>query len=104
MNTFDIQTNKEEFIRIYKENIHREGSEELLKWIEKTDFFTAPASTRYHNACEGGLCAHSLSVYHTLMDKHFDEETDDIESFTISSLLHDLCKACLLYTSDAADE
>ena len=46
MNTFDIQTNKEEFIRIYRENIHREGSEELLKWIEKTDFFTAPASTR----------------------------------------------------------
>ena len=86
MNTFDIQTNKEEFIRIYKENIHREGSEELLKWIEKTDFFTAPASTRYHNACEGGLCAHSLSVYHTLMDKHFDEETgkwEKVPYFTI---------------------
>ena len=93
MNNFDIQNNKDEFIRIYRENIHRDGSEELLKWIEKTDFFTAPASTRYHYACEGGLCAHSLSVYHTLIEKHFDEETDDLESFTISALLHDLCKA-----------
>ncbi|MGN1131904.1 MAG: hydrolase [Ruminococcus sp.] len=89
----EIQNNKEEFIRIYKENISREGSEELLKWIEKTDFFSAPASSRFHYACEGGLCAHSISVYKTLMEKHFDEKTDDIESFTISSLLHDLCKA-----------
>lgn len=89
----EIQNNKEEFIRIYKENISREGSEELLKWMEKTDFFTAPASSRFHYACEGGLCAHSISVYKTLMEKHFDEKTDDIESFTISALLHDLCKA-----------
>lgn len=89
----EIQNNKEEFIRIYKENISREGSEELLKWMEKTDFFTAPASSRFHYACEGGLCAHSISVYKTLIEKHFDEETDDIESFTISALLHDLCKA-----------
>ena len=89
----EIQNNKEEFIRIYRENIKREGSEELLKWMEKTDFFTAPASSRFHYACEGGLCAHSLSVYKTLIEKHFDEETDDIESFTISALLHDLWKA-----------
>lgn len=93
MNTFDIEKNKDEFIRIYKENIHRVGSTELLEWIEKTDFFTAPASTKYHYACEGGLCAHSLSVYNTLMEKHFDKETDNIESFTISALLHDLCKS-----------
>ena len=77
----EIQNNKEEFIRIYKENISREGSEELLKWMEKTDFFTAPASSRFHYACEGGLCAHSISVYKTLMEKHFDEDSDDIESF-----------------------
>ncbi len=93
MTPLEVQNNKDEFIRIYRENIKREGSEELLNWILKTDFFTAPASTRYHYACEGGLCAHSLSVYHTLMEKHFDAENDDIESFTISSLLHDLCKA-----------
>ena len=93
MTPSEVKNNKEEFIRIYEENISRDGSEELLKWISKTDFFTAPASTRYHYACEGGLCAHSLSVYHTMIEKHFDEENDDLESFTITALLHDLCKA-----------
>lgn len=84
---------KEEFIEIYNSNIERYGSEELLKWILTTDFFTAPASTKFHCACEGGLVQHSVSVYHTLMEKHFDEETDNKESFAICALLHDLCKA-----------
>ena len=43
-------TAKEEFIKIYKEKITRAGSEKLLEWLEKTDFFDAPASTRYHCA------------------------------------------------------
>lgn len=84
---------KEEFIRIYKENIKREGSAELLEWLQKTDFFTAPASTKFHGACEQGLVMHSISVFHTLVDKHFDPETDNMESFAICALLHDLCKA-----------
>ena len=84
---------KEEFIRIYKENITREGSAKLLEWIETTDFFTAPASTRYHCACENGLVMHSVSVYNTMVEKHFDEENDNPESFAICALLHDLCKA-----------
>lgn len=86
-------TAKEEFIRIYTENISRKGSKELLEWIEKTDFFTAPASTKFHCACESGLVMHSVSVYNTLMEKHFDEEIDNPESFAICALLHDLCKA-----------
>ena len=84
---------KDEFIRIYKENITREGSAKLLEWIETTDFFTAPASTRYHYACENGLVMHSVSVYNTMIEKHFDEENDNPESFAICALLHDLCKA-----------
>ena len=84
---------KEEFIQIYKENIKREGSAELLEWLQKTDFFTAPASTKFHGACEQGLVMHSISVFHTLVDKHFDPETDNMESFAICALLHDLCKA-----------
>ena len=72
---------KEEFIQIYKENIKREGSAELLEWLQKTDFFTAPASTKFHGACEQGLVMHSISVFHTLVDKHFDPETDSMESF-----------------------
>lgn len=86
-------TAKDEFIKIYTENISRDGSDRLLEWLEKTDFFTAPASSKYHCACECGLVMHSVSVFNTLMEKHFDEETDNPESFAISALLHDLCKA-----------
>ena len=61
-------TDKEEFISIFKENITREGSDKLLDFLEnRSDFFTAPASTRYHNAFEGGLLRHSLNVYHCLV-------------------------------------
>lgn len=84
---------KEEFLEIFRENIKREGAEGLLEWLNKTDFFTAPASSRFHCACEQGLVIHSLSVYHTMMEKHFDSEKDNPESFAICALLHDLCKA-----------
>ena len=60
---------KEEFIEIFKEKITRPGADALLNYLEnKSDFFTAPASARYHLACEGGLCEHSLNVYHCLVD------------------------------------
>ena len=88
-----MMTAKDEFIKIYTENITRKGSAELLEWIQKTDFFTAPASTKYHCACENGLVMHSVSVYNTMIEKHFDEENDNPESFAICALLHDLCKA-----------
>lgn len=84
---------KEEFIEIYNENIKREGAQKLLEWMLKTDFFTTPASTKFHGACEQGLVMHSINVYRTMMEKHFDPETDNAESFAICALLHDLCKA-----------
>lgn len=84
---------KELFIETYNKNIHRKGAEKLLEWICSTDFFTAPASTRFHAAYEGGLADHSMNVYNVLISKHYDPEKDDLESFTIASLLHDLCKA-----------
>ncbi len=84
---------KEEFIEIYNENIKRDGNQNLLEWLQKTDFFTTPASTKFHGACESGLVMHSISVYKTMMEKHFDPETDNAESFAICALLHDLCKA-----------
>ena len=55
--------NIEKFREAYTANIKREGSAELLAWIESTDFYTAPASTRFHGNLEGGLLAHSLNVY-----------------------------------------
>lgn len=93
-------TDKEEFIKIYTENIHRDGADKLLDFLEnKSDFFTAPASTRYHNAFEGGLLRHSLNVYHCLK-AYMERErvkteyklTASDESIAIAALLHDVCK------------
>ncbi len=84
---------KSEFMDIFRENVTREGADRLLEWLEKTDFFIAPASTRYHCAFEGGLALHSMNVYRVLMEKHFDPETDNRESFALCALLHDVCKA-----------
>lgn len=84
---------KEEFLEIYNKYITRRGAKELLDWLQTTDFFVAPASTKYHCACESGLVMHSISVFNTLTERYFDEEVDSIESFAIAALLHDLCKA-----------
>lgn len=55
----DLEKQKQEFLTLCRENIKRDGLEDLLGWLQKSDFFTAPASTRYHGAYEGGLCEHS---------------------------------------------
>lgn len=80
------------FRDILEANVSRKGIDKLLDYLDTTDFYTAPASTRYHLACEHGLVAHSISVYETMMDKHFKAEEDSLESFLLCSLLHDLCK------------
>lgn len=85
--------NKQEFLDIYNKYVSRAGSKEFLEWLLKTDFFTAPASSRFHCACEGGLVLHSLNVYHALRERYFEEDKDNEESFAICALLHDLCKA-----------
>jgi len=96
-----INKNKEEFLKIAKTNIKREGINELLKWIESTDFFEAPASAKFHLAEAGGLCQHSLNVYHRLLklaNEQFGEENVNIETITICSLFHDVCKCCFYKT------
>ncbi len=93
-------TAKEEFISIYKENIKREGADNLLDYlINKSDFFTAPSSTRFHGSYEGGLVQHSVNVYHCLKDylsrprvKEMYKMDYSEETIAIVSLLHDLCK------------
>ena len=81
-----------EFVEIYNKNITRPGADRLLNWLETTDFFTAPASTRFHGACECGLVMHSINVYNAMM-QHFFTEGESAESYAICGLLHDLCKA-----------
>ena len=92
---------KERFINIYKEMIHREGSDKLLDYLlsEHCDFFTAPASTRFHGAYPQGLLEHSLNVYDCLCDYLSRERAKQVyhmnysdETIAIVALLHDICK------------
>ncbi len=91
---------KDEFTELFGRHITRAGAGELLAWMQTTDFFTAPASTRYHGACEGGLVMHSVNVCNVLFQRYQSPVpgADDLpppsaESLAICGLLHDLCKA-----------
>ena len=83
---------REEFLSIFSQHVARPGADKLLAWLDTTDFFRAPASTRFHGACAGGLLMHSLNVYHCLRE-HYFEPGDSEESFALCALLHDVCKA-----------
>lgn len=96
---YHIKDYKLEFINLFKQNIHREGADKLLDWLKnKSDFFTAPASTKFHSAYEGGLCEHSVKTYYRFvqnLDMEYEggwEEIISSESVAIIALLHDLCK------------
>lgn len=92
------QNLKEQFLSVARHDIHRQGIDELLKWLEESDFFEAPASTRYHGCYEGVLVQHSIDVYNALHDELAFIYGDnylamyDEESIAIVSLFHDLCK------------
>ncbi|MDR1565100.1 MAG: hydrolase [Oscillospiraceae bacterium] len=92
---------KDEFLEIYRENVTREGSDKLLEYLlsPASDFFIAPASTRFHGSYAGGLCEHSINVYHGLKDYLARERVKQeykleasAEAIAIVALLHDLCK------------
>lgn len=92
-------TNVKRFKKIVTENIERDGIDNLLEWVEhETDFFSAPASTRYHGSYEGGLLEHSLNVYDRLVWEMENtvgagwQEIYSPESIAIIALFHDLCK------------
>ena len=93
-------TKKEEFIGIYEKYIKRQGSGDLLDYLTNhSDFFEAPASTRYHLAYESGLVTHSLNVYYCLKSylerervKHDYGLKVSEETIAIVALLHDICK------------
>lgn len=85
-------TNAERFEEIFTSQIARPGAAELLEWLESTDFFTAPASTKYHGAYPGGLLEHSLNVYYALIGGPYALWASG-ETRAICALLHDICKA-----------
>lgn len=91
------QTNIERFEHLLK-STKRAGIEDLIEFIRKSDFYTAPASTRFHSCHEGGLLEHSLNVYDRLISKFNDELWESSvevgsDSLIIAALLHDLCKS-----------
>lgn len=87
-------TNKENFLSICKNDIKRQGIDKLLSWLESSDFYTAPASTKFHGNYEGGLLEHSLNVRDILLKicsvfgLSYSQET-----LSLVSLFHDICKA-----------
>jgi hypothetical protein len=92
---------RDSYIEIYNAYIRREGADKLLEYMlsKASDFFTAPASTRFHGSYEGGLAEHSLNVYNCLRDYLNRERVKslygldyDDETVAIVSLLHDICK------------
>lgn len=95
--------NKNEFLQIFNRCVTRHGHDRLISYLEnETDFFTAPASTKYHGAYPGGLVEHSLNVYCRLLDftirDNLEGEPGDLwpeceETVAIIALLHDVCKA-----------
>lgn len=97
MTEIEILNNRQSFLHIFETRVMRDGRDDLLEWIDSTHFFEDPASTKYHLNEPGGLCKHSLNVYHRLVklmeDENIDMTDELMESVTIVSLLHDLCKA-----------
>lgn len=81
---------EENFMMIYHD-IERPGADELLKWLQTTDLFTAPASTKYHGAYPGGLLDHILDVYYRMFPEA-QQAGYDAETIAVVALLHDICK------------
>ena len=112
MDTFDLEMQRDRFLKIFDENIgEREGKEALRDWLlsDGCDFFTAPASTRYHGSYDGGLCEHAIDVWemavrleglyredirkqYLVLNRPYSRE-EFMESLAIAALFHDLCKA-----------
>ncbi len=85
---------KDKFLELLK-SVKRDGMEELIAFLEKSDFFTAPASTRFHGDFEGGLAAHSMKVYEILKHKvetNMEKLEISEDSIILIALLHDICK------------
>lgn len=109
--TIDLARNKIEFQALVKKYIKREGIKEFMEWLDTTDFYEAPATTKYNLSVEGGLCQHSLNVFHTMVEmvnNFYSKEPDDsnvyngdtleaqgafaMESIAIVSLFHGIHK------------
>ena len=92
----ELEEIKKEFQNIVSEKISRDGITELMAYLERSDFYQAPASKFGHSDYEGGLVSHSLNVYKRLR-KYIETEYGNFDKFSeesiaLVSLFHDLCK------------
>lgn len=113
MNQEQITANKTAFIALCQQHIRRDGLTELLDYLEQSDFYTAPSSKGYHLNEDGGLCLHSMNVFHTAYaiynqviapaiqsgESPFTEPVS-AESIAIATLFHDLCKINIYHKSE----
>ena len=91
-----MQENKNFIISTLK-TVERQGAniDGLITKLESSDFFTAPASTRFHNSFEGGLADHVINVYYnlkSLVERKHLQDTISEDSIIICGLLHDMSK------------
>lgn len=93
MSKEELEEQKEMILDLLR-STERAGIDKLADYLsDSTDFFTAPASTRFHNNFSGGLAQHCLNVYEnfkSLLEIKGIEMSED--SIIICALLHDLCK------------
>lgn len=88
-----IKENREKIESLLR-STGREGIENVVRYLDKHNFYTVPSSLKRHHNWEGGLAGHSLGVYERL--KVTGEELPE-DSVIITALLHDICKARKLY-------
>ena len=110
MTPIECEANKNRFIELCHQHIHRDGLDKVLAYLEKSDFYEAPSSASFHLNEKGGLCKHSINVFQTALkllehvakaaieggDSPFDELPSE-ESVAISALFHDICKVKLYH-------
>lgn len=113
MTNTEIAAQKQQFIDLCRQYITRDGIESLLNYLENTDFYVAPSSTRFHLNEEGGLCRHSINVFETAIKIYNSAIADAIksgrssfkeeitmESLAIACLFHDLCKIGIYHRAE----
>ena len=96
---------KQQFLQLLR-STNRLGIENVIKWLEDSDFFEAPASTVFHGNYAGGLLEHSLNVaimahdVHEMLCKRKPELAEQVtrDNLIIAALLHDICKANIYQT------
>ena len=85
---------------------NQEEADNIKKWMNNTDFWTAPASTRFHGNFKGGLCLHTLMVikqslefakpvlenYLTSPEGQSSKYTLTARDIFLAALCHDFCK------------